>query len=72
MVERILAATRSVLVERGYEGASTNRIAAVAGISPGSLYQYFPDKDAVVDRVVTSLKLETCVFFSFPFLQLLS
>lgn len=44
------AGTR-VLVERGYEGASTNRIAAEAGISPGSLYQYFPDKDAIVAEI---------------------
>lgn len=52
MVERIVAAGREVLVGHGYEGASTNRIAAVAGISPGSLYQYFPDKDAVLSEVL--------------------
>lgn len=52
MVERILAAGHSVLLEYGYEGASTNRIARTAGISPGSLYQYFPDKDAIVTEVV--------------------
>lgn len=52
MVQRIVAAGRDVLVERGYEGASTNRIAAAAGISPGSLYQYFPDKDAVLTEVL--------------------
>lgn len=52
MVERIVAAGREVLVAHGYDGASTNRIAAAAGISPGSLYQYFPDKDAVVGEVL--------------------
>lgn len=52
MVEKIIAATHSVLVERGYEGASTNRIADAAGISPGSFYQYFPDKHAVLDVVI--------------------
>ncbi|OLL99019.1 transcriptional regulator, TetR family [Pseudonocardia sp. Ae406_Ps2] len=52
MVERIVAAGREVLVTRGYDGASTNRIAAVAGVSPGSLYQYFPDKDAVLTEVL--------------------
>lgn len=51
-VERILTAAHSVLVSRGYEGASTNRIAAEAGISPGSFYQYFPDKHAVLDVVI--------------------
>ena len=52
MVERIIDAGRAVLLERGYDGASTNRIAAQAHISPGSLYQYFPDKDAIVAEVV--------------------
>lgn len=52
MVERIIEAARVVLLERGYDGASTNRIAAAAGISPGSLYQYFPDKDTILTEVV--------------------
>ncbi|MGP3982574.1 TetR/AcrR family transcriptional regulator [Streptomyces sp. KR80] len=52
MVERILDAGRQALAEYGYEGASTNRIAATAGISPGSLYQYFPHKDAIVSAVL--------------------
>lgn len=52
MVERILGAGRQVLAEHGYEGASTSRIAATAGRSPGSLYQYFPHKDAIVSAVL--------------------
>ena len=52
MVERIVAAGRSVLVDDGYDAFSTNRVAAEAGISPGSLYQYFPDKAAILDVVV--------------------
>ena len=52
MVERILAAGRAVLVERGYDAFSTNRVAAVAEVSPGSLYQYFPDKAAILELVV--------------------
>ena len=52
MVERILDAGRQVLIERGYDGATTNRIAEVAGISPGSLYQYFPNKDAIIAAIV--------------------
>ena len=51
MVERILEAATRVLSERGYDGASTNRIAKTAGISNGSLYQYFPNKDAIVIAV---------------------
>ncbi|GAA4794701.1 TetR/AcrR family transcriptional regulator [Actinomycetospora chlora] len=52
-VERIVVAGRAVLLERGVEGLTTNHVAAAAGISPGSLYQYFPDKEAVLDEVVT-------------------
>lgn len=52
MVERIIASGREVLLHDGYDAFSTNRIAAQAGISPGSLYQYFPNKDAIIDEVV--------------------
>lgn len=52
MVERIIAGGREVLVSDGYDAFSTNRVAAAAGISPGSLYQYFPDKAAILDVVV--------------------
>jgi AcrR family transcriptional regulator len=48
MVETILTAATRVLVQAGWEGATTNRIAEAAGISVGSLYQYFPSKDAIV------------------------
>lgn len=51
-VEAILEATARVLVEEGYEKASTNRIAKVAGVSIGSLYQYFPGKEALVLALV--------------------
>ncbi|WP_165965872.1 TetR/AcrR family transcriptional regulator [Actinomadura sp. 7K534] len=51
-MERILEAATRVLSDRGYDGASTNRIAKAAGISNGSLYQYFPNKDAIVIAVL--------------------
>jgi AcrR family transcriptional regulator len=47
MVEAILAAAARVFVKTGYSRATTNRIAEAAGISVGSLYQYFPSKDAI-------------------------
>ncbi len=47
MVESILAAAARVFVREGFARATTNRIAAAAGISVGSLYQYFPGKDAI-------------------------
>ena len=36
-----------MFAEVGYAAATTNAIAARAGISPGSLYQYFPNKEAI-------------------------
>lgn len=47
MVEAIVEAAARVFVGEGYAGATTNRIAAAAGVSVGSLYQYFPSKDAI-------------------------
>src|SRR5262249_13051879 len=41
-----------VLVKEGYDRASTNRIAEAAGVSIGSLYQYFPSKEALVAAVI--------------------
>lgn len=51
-VETLLDATARVLTREGYDRASTNRIAAVAGVSVGSLYQYFPNKEALVAALV--------------------
>jgi AcrR family transcriptional regulator len=50
-VERLLDATALVLERDGYHAASTNRIAREAGASPGSVYQYFADKDDLVAGV---------------------
>jgi len=47
-VDAILEATARVLCTTGYDRASTNRIALAAGVSVGSLYQYFPSKEALV------------------------
>ena len=56
-VRAILDAAAQVLVREGYEGMTTNRVADVAGVSIGSLYQYFPGSDAVPskDVIVASL-----------------
>jgi AcrR family transcriptional regulator len=48
----LLDATARVLTKEGYDRASTNRIAAAAGVSVGSLYQYFPNKEALVATLV--------------------
>jgi AcrR family transcriptional regulator len=46
--QRILDAAAQVFAEHGYVAGTTNRIAEQAGLSIGSLYQYFPNKDAVL------------------------
>jgi AcrR family transcriptional regulator len=51
-VEALLEAGARVLREDGYEKASVNRMAEVAGVSVGSLYQYFPSKEALVAAIV--------------------
>jgi len=50
--EAIVAATARVLVKDGYDALSTNRVAREAGVSVGSLYQYFPGKEALVAAVM--------------------
>jgi AcrR family transcriptional regulator len=50
-VDTILEATTRVLMKEGYDRASTNKIAAMAGVSIGSVYQYFPSKEALVAAV---------------------
>lgn len=47
-VDRILAAAARIFDERGYHGTTTNHVAEAAGVSIGSLYQYFPNKDALL------------------------
>ena len=48
---RLLKATVDVLDEDGIDGATIPRIAARAGLSPGSVYRRFPDKDALMREV---------------------
>ncbi len=51
-VDALIEATTRILIKEGYDRASTNRIAEVAGVSIGSLYQYFPSKEALVAAVI--------------------
>ena len=51
-VEAILEATTRILTEEGYDKANTNRIAERAGVSIGSLYQYFPNKESLINALM--------------------
>jgi AcrR family transcriptional regulator len=46
--QRIVAGAAQVFAEYGYASGTTDRIATAAGLSVGSLYQYFPNKDAIL------------------------
>ncbi|WP_167752761.1 TetR/AcrR family transcriptional regulator [Pusillimonas caeni] len=62
-VEALLEATAQVLVKHDYKNATTGRIAERAGISIGSLYQYFPHRDALIAALVEqhSNRIVECV-----------
>lgn len=51
-VDAILEATERVLAERGLEATTTTDVAEIAGVSVGTLYQYFPNKQALVAAVI--------------------
>src|SRR6202453_5089907 len=46
-VDAVLDAVARILKREGMKAVTTNRIAEVAGVSIGSVYQYFPDKRAI-------------------------
>lgn len=52
MVEALIDATGRAIVEQGLAHASTNHIAALAGVSIGSLYQYFDGRDALLEALL--------------------
>ena len=56
----LLDAAESVIAENGYEAATMTEIAARAGASIGSLYQYFPTKTVVADALRTRLRDALC------------
>ncbi len=51
-VRAILEAAARILATDGPDALTTNHVAKVAGVSIGSLYQYFPDRDAVVAALI--------------------
>lgn len=50
----VLEAAARVLQREGYAAGSTNRIAEVAGVSVGTIYQYFDDKEQLFDALIRS------------------
>lgn len=52
-MDAILDAAEICIARMGYAEATTNHIAAQAGISPGSLYQFFANKEAIAHALAT-------------------
>ncbi len=59
-VASIVEAAAQILESEGFEGFNTNAVARRAGVSIGSLYQYFPGKDALT---VALIQRETKRFY---------
>lgn len=51
-MEAIVEAAAQVFARHGYAAGTTNRIAERAGVSIGTLYQYFPNKDAILIALI--------------------
>lgn len=54
-VSAIVEACARILAQQGYGALSTNEIAEVAGVSIGSVYEYFPGKEAIVATMIQDL-----------------
>lgn len=59
-VDAVLEAAARILSDHGWAGFTTNTVAAAAGVSIGSYYQYFPDKHALV-AAIRGRHLEDCL-----------
>lgn len=57
-IRTILRAAAQVLIDEGFEKATTNRIADRAGYSVGTLYQYFNDKEDIYGKIIDEVLLE--------------
>ncbi|MFC3579300.1 TetR/AcrR family transcriptional regulator [Sphingomonas hylomeconis] len=51
-MDAIIEAAARILEEQGHGGFTTNAVAELAGVSIGTLYQYFPDKDALLGALI--------------------
>ncbi|MEM9073376.1 MAG: TetR/AcrR family transcriptional regulator, partial [Myxococcota bacterium] len=64
LVAAMLEATRRVLLKDGFEATTVGEIARVAGVSPGSVYQYFPTKEAIISALHVSLEEDAVAYLA--------
>ena len=56
--DRITAAASWLLTEKGAEGVSMRRVAAAVGITPMAIYQYFPDRETLLNAIADAAFVE--------------
>ena len=66
-VDLILDTAAVLFTEVGYENTTTNAIAERAGISIGSLYRYFPDRDAILRALTERYRAEIFALYDQAF-----
>lgn len=64
MVDSIIEATGKVIAQEGLDAVTTNRVAEIAGISNGSLYQYFHDRNDLIEALLEKVSADTMKMFS--------
>lgn len=64
MVDSILDATARLIASDGLDAVTTHRVAEIAGISNGSLYQYFHDRDDLIEALLERVSNEAMRAFS--------
>ncbi len=68
LYDALVEATQRVLAGEGVAAVTTARVAEVAGVSIGSLYQYFPSREALIAAVIDH-KLEADIREILPFVE---
>lgn len=68
LYDALIEATRRVLASEGVEAVTTARVAELAGVSIGSLYQYFPSREALIAAVIDH-KLESDLHELMPLIE---
>lgn len=71
MVDALLQAAAEVIAEQGLAHTTTNHVAERAGVSIGSLYQYFESKDALIEALMAQQESELVAAVQVPFASLL-
>ncbi|MEZ0574527.1 TetR/AcrR family transcriptional regulator [Halodesulfovibrio aestuarii] len=61
-IDKILEASKRVLISEGYEKFTTNRVATASSLNIGTIYRYFPDKEKIIIQLYKK-RLEESISF---------